>query len=98
MPPSHVLAAAVRAGAAVIVTWNLTDFQSEALAPYDIDLQTPDVFLCHLWHLNPGLMAYILREQAAFLKDPPTTLNQLLDTLAKHVPTLVTTARTSGLL
>jgi predicted nucleic acid-binding protein len=61
----HVLAAAVRAGASVIVTSNLAHFDEASRKPYDIDLQTPDEFLCHLWHLSPETVARVLREQAA---------------------------------
>jgi predicted nucleic acid-binding protein len=41
----HVAAAAVRGGAALIVTANTRDFPPEALAGYDIDVVHPDDFL-----------------------------------------------------
>lgn len=41
----HVLAAAARADAAVIVTANLKDFPAAALEPYQIDAVHPDDFL-----------------------------------------------------
>jgi predicted nucleic acid-binding protein len=41
----HVLAAAVRANAEVLVTFNLTDFPGPALKPYDVDAVHPDEFL-----------------------------------------------------
>lgn len=41
----HVLAAAVRAKAEVIVTSNLKDFQSKDLASWNIEAQSPDDFL-----------------------------------------------------
>ncbi len=44
----HVLAAAIRAGAEVIVTCNLTDFPGEILACYDIEAMHPDDFLVGL--------------------------------------------------
>ena len=37
----HVLAAAIRASAEVIVTYNLTDFPAETLARFDIEAQLP---------------------------------------------------------
>src|SRR5579863_9090922 len=44
----HVLAAAIRAGADVIVTMNLDDFPVKVLGPYGIEPQHPDVFVLHL--------------------------------------------------
>ncbi len=46
----HVLAAAIVGRCDVIVTQDLKDFPDEALAPYGIDVQHPDEFLCS--HLN----------------------------------------------
>ena len=44
----HVLAAAVEAGAQVIVTNNLRDFPSDALSPFGILADSPDTFLLRL--------------------------------------------------
>jgi predicted nucleic acid-binding protein len=41
----HVLAAAVRSNAEVIVTFNLQDFPLESVAHYDIDVVHPAEFL-----------------------------------------------------
>lgn len=41
----HVLAAAVRAGAELIVTSNTKDFPATTLNPYDIGVRSPDDFL-----------------------------------------------------
>jgi predicted nucleic acid-binding protein len=41
----HVLAAAVRANAEVVVTFNLKDFPESALKPYDVEAIHPDEFL-----------------------------------------------------
>jgi hypothetical protein len=43
----HVLAAAIRAGAYLIVTFNLKDFPAEALALFGIEAQHPHEFLNH---------------------------------------------------
>jgi predicted nucleic acid-binding protein len=40
----HVLAAAIRAGAQVIVTMNLDDFPESALAPFSVEALHPDDF------------------------------------------------------
>src|SRR5438270_3712691 len=66
----HVLAAAVRCNAQVIVTQNTKDFPADCLSPFDIDTQTPDEFLVHLYHLAPETMAQIIIEQAGDLYKP----------------------------
>lgn len=41
----HVLAAAVKSQAQVIVTWNLTDFPQDRLARWNVEAKSPDDFL-----------------------------------------------------
>jgi hypothetical protein len=62
----HVLAAAIRAGADVIVTYNLSDFPAETLADFDIEALHPDDFLVRLLDLAPG----ILRRCEAAAREP----------------------------
>jgi hypothetical protein len=52
----HVVAAAVAAGASVIVTWNVRDFPAAALRKHPLRKQTPDMFLTHLCDQIPVLM------------------------------------------
>jgi predicted nucleic acid-binding protein len=61
----HVLAAAVRCGAQTIVTFNLKDFSEDALAPWNVEAQSPDDFLIHQYHLDPEVVIQKLQEQAA---------------------------------
>jgi hypothetical protein len=77
----HVLAAAIRAGAQAIVTFNLKDFPQLALAPYDVEALHPDEFVLDLLDLAPAAVANVIRDQAASLKSPPRTIAELLDTL-----------------
>ena len=53
----HVLAAAIRCHAQVIVTHNLRDFPASALAPFGLEAQPPDLFVGHLVDLAPGRVA-----------------------------------------
>ena len=48
----HVLAAAVRGRADVLVTSNVRDFPPGASEPYDVDVQTPDEFLSYQWEIG----------------------------------------------
>lgn len=79
----HVLAAAVCAGAQVIVTHNLKDFPAEALAPYQIEAQTPDEFLEYLYDLALETLAQIVIQQNADMTRKPEPLSRTLERLAK---------------
>lgn len=48
----HVLAAAIRCRAQVIVTWNLKDFPDAALASWDCEAKDPDSFVMDQIHLD----------------------------------------------
>jgi predicted nucleic acid-binding protein len=77
----HVLAAAIRAGAQVIVTMNLDDFPESALAPFSVEALHPDDFVIHQIDLAPGLVCSVIAEQAAALKNPRRTVGEVLDSL-----------------
>jgi predicted nucleic acid-binding protein len=80
----HVLAAAIRAGAQVIVTHNLKDFPPPALAPFGIEAQSPDDFVLHLLELAPAIVASTVQLQAVALTKPPQTVWDVLETLAAN--------------
>lgn len=82
----HVLAAAVRAGADLIVTYNRRHFQAESLEPWQIEAQGPSTFLRGLFGLEPGLFVHKLHEQAAAIS---MSLEHLLDRLSRNVPGFV---------
>src|SRR6184192_1619909 len=50
----HVLAAAIRARADVIVTFNLADFPAARLQGYGIEAVHPDDFIVYQFDLNPS--------------------------------------------
>lgn len=77
----HVLAAAIKAGAGVIVTFNLKDFPEEALKPYGIDVQDPDTFIMHLLDLNPGAVCVAAKRQRVNLQNPPKSIKDFLEIL-----------------
>ncbi len=63
----HVLAAAVRAGAQAIVTFNLSDFPAIVLNSYDIEVKHPDDFVMDCLDLAPAIMATCVVEQGSGL-------------------------------
>ena len=67
----HVLAAAIRTGAHLIVTWNLRDFPAAALARWDIEAVTPDTFVRAQIDLDRGLVYGAITRIADSWRNPP---------------------------
>lgn len=80
----HVLAAAIKSCAEIIVTFNLKDFPSEYIEKYGIKAQHPDDFILNLINLNSELVCQAFKNQLNTLKNPPMTSDQLLDILIKQ--------------
>jgi len=66
----RVVAAAMKADARVIVTFNLRDFPDRTLSAVQIEAQHPDKFILNLLSLDDATVAAVIREQAADLKNP----------------------------
>src|SRR5271170_5373088 len=73
----HVLAAAIRCGASLIVTCNLADFGAEALSPFDIEARHPDEFILHLLDLAPSRVIDAAQSHRTGLKNPPKTVENI---------------------
>lgn len=80
----HVVAAAIRCQAQLIVTFNLKDFPISALEPLGLDVQHPDDFLEHLLDLHPQVVLEAVREQRLDLKNPPYSVERHLEAFAKQ--------------
>jgi predicted nucleic acid-binding protein len=80
----HVLAAAIRGGAEVIVTMNLKDFPAKTLAPYGIEAQHPDTFIMQFIDLDAGAVVAAAHEHRASLRSPPKTVQAYLDSLERQ--------------
>jgi predicted nucleic acid-binding protein len=77
----HVLAAAIHAGAEVIVTFNLKDFPADALASHGIAAMHPDEFVVALLDVAPASVCGAVKRQREGLRNPPKTAEELLTTL-----------------
>lgn len=86
----HVAAAAVMCGAQIIVTDNTKDFTP---LPEGIEAQTADEFLQNQFDLGPDQIVELLREQAAALKNPPRSFDELLTGLGRSTPGFVEIVR-----
>lgn len=87
----HVLAAAIRAGASVIITFNLKDFPSKALESHGIDALSPDEFILDVIGLEPEVVLESAQKTWQRLRNPPLTWGAYLENLTRC--RLVKTAR-----
>lgn len=78
----HVLAAAVRGGAEVLVTENLKDFPQDVLDQYDVVAVHQDDSLQDQLELFPNAVHSALRRQASRYRRAPWSVEDLLDVLA----------------
>jgi hypothetical protein len=79
----HVLAAAIRAGADAIVTFNLADFPDEALAPYRVLELHPDAFVAQPLDEAAERVRVDAGRQRASLKNPPKSAEEYLAILGR---------------
>jgi predicted nucleic acid-binding protein len=80
----HVVAAAIRARADAIITFNLKDFPPTALGAYDIEVQHPDEFLLHQLGLDEPTVVVAAQACRARLSRPPMSADEYLDTLERQ--------------
>jgi predicted nucleic acid-binding protein len=80
----HVLAAAIKATAQVIVTYDLDHFPYELLEPFDVEPQHPDEFLVGLLDLNEATVRASFAQQIASLRRAPWTRAQMLERLRRR--------------
>jgi predicted nucleic acid-binding protein len=79
----HVIAAAVRCHAQVIVTNDSTGFPAETLSLYGIEAQTADEFVSHCVDLDPNGFVDILQRMVEPFTDPPMDMLELIDALER---------------
>jgi hypothetical protein len=80
----HVLAAAIHAGADTIVTYNVDDFPTEALAEFAIEAQHPDAFIMRLVKADLDAVCAAARRQRQNLKRPPVSVEAFLAALERQ--------------
>lgn len=79
----HVLAAAIRGRADVIVTENVRDFPATVLFPLGLEAVRLDEFLLTQFDLGVPATIQVVRDQARAMGRPPVTEEQLLGRLAR---------------
>jgi len=79
----HVLAAAIKARAQVIVTHNLKDFPSAALEPWDMEAKSPDDFILDQIDLSRETVYGAVQRIADSHQHPPASLADVLAMLER---------------
>lgn len=79
----HVLAAAVRANAQVLVTFDIKDFPAKSTKDYEVEVVHPDDFLLDQLDLYPGMTIATLDQLVATYDSPAMTIDELLQSLAR---------------
>ncbi len=97
---AHVVAAALKTQAAMIVTENLKHFPQEMLTPLNIEVKSADAFIADTIALDPGRAVAAIRQMRLRFKNPEKTgeallldmeaigLTETVDALRSHVLSL----------
>jgi predicted nucleic acid-binding protein len=79
----HVLAAAVKSGAQVIVTTNLKHFPQAELQHWSIEAKSPDDFVLDQINIDARIVYSCVREIANSRRNPPDTVDDVLSELER---------------
>jgi hypothetical protein len=80
----HVLAAAIRSGAQVIVTANLRDFPASDLAPWDLEAKSPDDFVLDQIGIDARQVFSCVQQIADSRRRHPKTIDDVLGQLERN--------------
>jgi predicted nucleic acid-binding protein len=80
----HVLAAAIRARAQVIVTSNLRDFPANDLDAWDVEAKSPDDFMRDQVSLDRAAVYAAVQQIADSWRNPPGSVEDVLDRLERN--------------
>jgi predicted nucleic acid-binding protein len=75
----HVLAAAIKTNANLIITNNLKDFPEDYLAKYGLKAKSPDDFFTDIIDLNPDIALTSFKKLVLNKKNPPYNEFEVLD-------------------
>jgi hypothetical protein len=80
----HVARSALGVAPCALLTWNVKHFDEEKLARLEIEVVTPDAFLCRLYDANPSLIMDITRDAMANLTRSAPTWDEYLAVLNRN--------------
>jgi predicted nucleic acid-binding protein len=79
----HVLAAAIRVNAQLIVTWNRKDFPPEKLAPWGVRAKSPDDFVRDVMGIDPQAVWACVQQIVDSRIRRPVTIEDVLGELER---------------
>lgn len=79
----HILAAAIKGQAQIIVTANLKDFPKKILTPYEIHAMHPDDFVLACIDRGKAKAIKALKNQVKYLQNPPLPIEKVLENLKR---------------
>lgn len=82
----HVLASAIIAKAATIVTFNTRDFPDVCLQPFGIEVQHPDDFLVNQFGRASEQICAAVKRLRSRLRHPPMNIDEYLVCLSQQLP------------
>jgi predicted nucleic acid-binding protein len=85
----HVLATAIAAGAAVVVTFNTDDFAPGSCRQYGVEPQHPDAFAEHLVALDPTAAVETVREMSGRTERPRRDVAEIVERLQRDLPSAI---------
>lgn len=80
----HVVAAAIAAGASLIITWNERDFPEAELARHKLRAQTPDALLMNLYAAVPDVVVAATANARQNLRRSRISAAEYLDALERQ--------------
>lgn len=83
----HVVAAAIKAHAQVIVTCNMKHFPNNYLTEqWSIEAKHPDSFITDLFYLDATTAHQVVSDIASSTKAPPRTVGEIIDAMEDLLP------------
>lgn len=79
----HVLAAAIKAGAQIVVTSNLKHFPAMELAAWDVEARSPDDFILDQVDLDDRIVWACVQQIVDSRVNPPESIDDVLDALER---------------
>jgi hypothetical protein len=80
----HVVAAAIAAGASLVITWNERDFPEAELARHKLRPQTPDALLTNLYAAVPDVVVAATANARRNLRRSRISAAEYLDALERQ--------------